>query len=74
MWADEEDGESLRDLFTIQRERGYDAQWVTPDRIAQVAPGVDPSAVAAEGAIFNPGEGWVDLPSVIGVLAEGIGK
>ena len=72
MWADEEDGESLRDLFETERARGYDAQWVDRDRIAQVVPGVDPAAVAAEGAIFNPGEGWVDLPSVIALLAEEI--
>ncbi len=70
MWADEEDGESLRDLFATERERGYDAQWVDRDRIAEVVPGVDPAAVAEEGAIFNPGEGWVDLPSVIALLAE----
>ncbi|MGN8024606.1 NAD(P)/FAD-dependent oxidoreductase [Microbacterium sp. 22242] len=70
MWADEADGESLRDLFATERERGYDAQWVGRDRIAEVAPGVDPAAVAEEGAIFNPGEGWVDLPSVIALLAE----
>ncbi|WP_294981214.1 FAD-binding oxidoreductase [uncultured Microbacterium sp.] len=72
MWADEDDGESLRDLFALQRERGYDAEWVARDRISRVAPGVDPAAVAAEGAIFNPGEGWVDLPSVIRLLAEEI--
>lgn len=69
MWADEEDGESLRELFATERERGYDAQWIARDRIPEVAPGVDPAAVAAEGAIFNPGEGWVDLPTVIGLLA-----
>ena len=57
------------DLFATERERGYDAQWITRDRIPEVAPGVDPAAVAAEGAIFNPGEGWVDLPTVIGLLA-----
>ncbi|MDL9979264.1 NAD(P)/FAD-dependent oxidoreductase [Microbacterium sp. ASV49] len=70
MWADEDDGESLRDLYALQRDRGYDAQWVDRDRISRVAPGVDPSAVAAEGAIFNPGEGWVNLPSVIRLLAD----
>ncbi|WP_336629721.1 MULTISPECIES: NAD(P)/FAD-dependent oxidoreductase [unclassified Microbacterium] len=68
MWADEDDGESLRDLFAIQRERGYDARWVERAEISDVAPGVDPSSVAAEGAIVNAGEGWVDLPSVIAEL------
>ena len=34
------------------------------------APGVDPDAVSPDGAIFSPGEGWVDLPWVTGVLAD----
>jgi len=72
MWADEDDGESLRDLFALQRQRGYDARWIDRHEVAEVAPGVDPDAVAAEGAILNPGEGWVDLPSVIGILADEI--
>lgn len=63
-------GESLKETFAHERSLGYDARWLSPDEIAAVTPGVDPDAVAEEGAIFNPGEGWVDLPSVIGVLAE----
>ena len=35
-----------------------------------MTPGVDPRAVTRQGAIFNPGEGWVDLPSLINVLIE----
>lgn len=70
MWADESDGESLLDLFALQRDRGYEAEWIGRTDIARVAPGVDATAVAAEGAIFNPGEGWVDLPSVIKLLVE----
>ncbi len=69
MWADEAGGESLRELFALQRERGYPTRWVGAEEIPAVAPGVDPAAIAAEGAIFNPGEGWVDLPSVIAILA-----
>ena len=72
MWADEREDESLHGLFSNQRERGYDAQWISIDQIPRVAPGVEPSAVAAEGAIFNPGEGWVNLPSVIEILAKEI--
>jgi len=67
MWAAQ--GESLHDLFASERERGYDALWLTREQIPDFAPGVDAGAVAAEGAIFNPGEGWVNLPSVIALLA-----
>jgi glycine/D-amino acid oxidase-like deaminating enzyme len=49
---------------------GYDAQLLAPDQVAAVTPGVDPRAITRQGAIFNPGEGWVDLPSLIGVLLD----
>ena len=41
-----------------------------PGDIAAVTPGVDASAVASQGAIFNAAEGWVDLPSLIGRLLK----
>src|SRR4051812_1477702 len=58
-------GDGVRDSFAHQQEVGYPAEWVT-----RGVPGVDPSAVPADGALFNPGEGWVDLPSLIGQLAR----
>ena len=39
-------------------------------RVSTVTPGLDASAVTQAGAIYNPGEGWVDLPSLIGLLLE----
>ena len=66
-WAPE--GESYRPILDHERSIGYDAKWVTADEVAAVTPGVDPAAIASEGAIFNPGEGWVDLPSLIHHLA-----
>ncbi|MGH1549850.1 NAD(P)/FAD-dependent oxidoreductase [Leifsonia poae] len=66
-WAPE--GESFRPIIEHERSIGYDAQWVTADEVASVTPGVDPAAIASEGAIFNPGEGWLDLPSLIQHLA-----
>src|SRR4051794_31878338 len=59
-WAP--DGESFRSTFEYERSLGYDARWLAAEEIAAATPGLNPSAVAAEGAIFNPGEGWVDLP------------
>lgn len=61
---------SMRLSFAHQKALGYATEWVLPDEIAAVAPGVDPAAVPAHGAIFNPGEGWVDLPSLIDLLAK----
>ncbi|WP_374008654.1 NAD(P)/FAD-dependent oxidoreductase [Leifsonia sp. LS-T14] len=70
-WAPE--GESFLPIIEHERSIGYDARWVTADDVAEVTPGVDPSAIASEGGIFNPGEGWVDLPSLIAHLAEEFG-
>lgn len=61
-------GQSLRDTFDRERARGYDAVWLDPDEVAGRVPDVRSEAVAEEGAIFNPGEGWIDLPHLIPVL------
>lgn len=60
----------LREVFARQKAVGYAAEWLSADEVAAVAPGVDPAAVPESGAVFNPGEGWVDLPSLIRLLAE----
>ncbi|MBX4958675.1 NAD(P)/FAD-dependent oxidoreductase [Rhizobium lentis] len=69
-WDADTANNEIAEIFDHERELGYHAQWLAPERIAAATPGVDPSAVTPQGAIFNPGEGWVDLPSLIGVLAD----
>ncbi len=61
-------GESFRETFAFERAGGYDAVWVDRDDVARLAPDVNPDAVAEEGAIFNPGEGWVNLPDLVAAL------
>jgi glycine/D-amino acid oxidase-like deaminating enzyme len=63
-------GESHRERHAHELSIGYDSRWLTPDEVARGVPGVDATAVAAEGAVLNPGEGWVDLPSAVGALLE----
>jgi glycine/D-amino acid oxidase-like deaminating enzyme len=58
-----------RAAFEHMRRVGYAAEWLTPQQVADRTPGVDITAVPAEGAIFNPGEGWVELPPLIDQLA-----
>lgn len=60
--------ESFRETFAFERAGGYDAVWVERADVAAVAPDVNADAVAAEGAIFNAGEGWVSLPDLIAAL------
>lgn len=61
-------GESLRQTYEFERAAGYDAVWVDRADVATFAPDVNTTAVAEEGAIFNPGEGWVSLPDLITAL------
>jgi glycine/D-amino acid oxidase-like deaminating enzyme len=66
-------GQSLRETFDRERSRGYDAVWLDRDAVAARLPDVRSEAVPDEGAIFNPGEGWVDLPHLIpGLVAEAV--
>lgn len=61
-------GQSYRERHAHELSIGYDSLWLAPDEVAAWTPGVDPAAVAAEGAVFNPGEGWVDLPLAVDEL------
>lgn len=54
--------------FAFEKQIAYDAQLLSAFEIDAVTPGVDASTVGPQGAIFNPGEGWVDLPGLIEVL------
>jgi glycine/D-amino acid oxidase-like deaminating enzyme len=69
-WDADDASNDIAAVFDYERGLGYDAQLLEAEQIAKTTPGVDPRLVTRQGAIFNPGEGWVDLPSLIGVLAE----
>jgi glycine/D-amino acid oxidase-like deaminating enzyme len=61
---------SLQETFEFERAGGYDAVWLDRADIAERVPEVNPDAVAEEGGIYNPGEGWVNLPDLIAALAD----
>jgi glycine/D-amino acid oxidase-like deaminating enzyme len=67
-WDADDDSNGIAAALRHERSIGYEAQWLAAKHVAAVTPGVDPRAITPQGAIFNPGEGWVDLPSMIGVL------
>ncbi|ANN59887.1 D-amino-acid oxidase [Mesorhizobium loti NZP2037] len=67
-WDADDASNEIDDVFAHEKDLGYDAQHLSADAIASVTPGVAASAVTPQGAIFNPGEGWVDLPSLIEIL------
>lgn len=63
-------GDGVRASFEHQRDIGYPAEWLGPADVAARLPGVAVDAVPDDGALFNPDEGWVDLPSLIGQLVR----
>ncbi|MFG2000333.1 NAD(P)/FAD-dependent oxidoreductase [Spirillospora sp. NPDC048911] len=68
-WAAPGEAGSHRADFEHMRRNGYEAHWLSRDEVAGWTPGVDPAAIPDEGAIFNPGEGWVDLAALVRHLA-----
>jgi glycine/D-amino acid oxidase-like deaminating enzyme len=62
--------EDRRHAFEHMRRVGYAAQWVSAEKVPQLTPGVDTSAISREGAIFNPQEGWVELPRLASHLVN----
>ncbi|MCU1566329.1 MAG: glycine/D-amino acid oxidase, deaminating [Pseudarthrobacter sp.] len=60
--------ETFRETFAFERSTGYDSVWITRDDVSRIAPDVNVAAVAEEGAIYNAGEGWVNMPDFIPAL------
>jgi glycine/D-amino acid oxidase-like deaminating enzyme len=69
-WQSPEQAEVLSKMHERELARGYDSQLLTRDKVSQRIPGVNPEVIPASGAIWNPGEGWVDLPSLINYLIK----
>ncbi|MFL6132716.1 MAG: NAD(P)/FAD-dependent oxidoreductase [Nocardioidaceae bacterium] len=69
-WPGEGELGKYRDSFEHMRQVGYDAEWLSRDEVAARTPGVDVTAIPDDGAIFNPGEGWVELPPLVDHLAQ----
>ncbi|HYO33728.1 MAG TPA: FAD-binding oxidoreductase [Nocardioidaceae bacterium] len=68
-WASDGSVADHRAAFEHMRDIGYACEWLTAEEVSTRTPGVDPAAISAGGAIFNPQEGWVDLPRLIEHLA-----
>ena len=70
VWQPDDLGAELRRSHEHEIAHGYDSHLLTPDQVADQVPGVDPAAVPSSGAIWHPGEGWVDLPRLSQVLIK----
>ncbi|WP_104045374.1 NAD(P)/FAD-dependent oxidoreductase [Arthrobacter sp. ZGTC412] len=60
--------ETFRETYAFERSTGYDSLWVDRADVPGIAADVNADAVADEGAIYNPGEGWVNMPDFIPAL------
>lgn len=69
-WDADDERNEIDAAYRHEVSLAYDAQRLSAAEVAGVAPGLDAGAITPQGAIFNPGEGWVDLPTLIGVLLE----
>jgi len=69
-WDTDDASNQIPEIFRHEQAIGYETRLLAPGDIAAVTPGVDASAVSPQGAIFNAGEGWVDLPSLISLMLK----
>jgi sarcosine oxidase, subunit alpha len=51
----EHDAEALRAVVATQQSAGLDIDWVGPERVAELVPGIDPGGLL--GGTFSPGDG-----------------
>lgn len=69
-WDADDEHNEIDAAYRHEVSLAYDAQRLSAAEVARVVPGLDAGAITPQGTIFNPGEGWVDLPTLIGVLLE----
>src|SRR5919107_10468 len=69
-WTSPDNVDQQRKAFDWMTRAGYPARWLAPDEVAQFTPGVNQDALPEHGVIFNPTEGWVELPPLISALAR----
>ncbi|KAB1084007.1 FAD-binding oxidoreductase [Neorhizobium galegae] len=69
-WDADDASNRIAEAYAHEQAIGYDCQLLDAAGVAEVTPGINAAAISRQGAIFNPGEGWVDLPSLIDILVQ----
>lgn len=53
---DEERERAFRDLLVVQKAAGLDIDWIPPDRVLELSPGLNPRGL--RGGTYSPGDGF----------------
>ena len=69
-WYADNTDEVLRRRHEHEVAHGYDSHLLAREEVGAHTPGVNEAAIPDGGAIWNPGEGWVDLPSLVQFLIK----
>lgn len=69
-WDADDASNRIAEAYAHEQAIGYDCQLLDAADVAKITPGINAAAISRQGAIFNPGEGWVDLPSLIDILVQ----
>ena len=69
-WQPAEQAADLRRSHEHAVAQGYESHLLSRDEVSAHTPGVNAAAIPDSGALWNPGEGWVDLPSLVQFLAK----
>jgi glycine/D-amino acid oxidase-like deaminating enzyme len=69
-WYAEDNDEELRRRHDHDVAHGYDSHLLSAEEVSAHTPGINEAAIPDGGAIWNPGEGWVDLPSLVQFLIK----
>jgi len=69
-WDAEGDKNEIAEVYRYERSLGYEAHLLSGADVSTTVPGVNGASVGDSGAILNPNEGWVELPVLIGLLAD----
>ncbi|MBD0415232.1 FAD-binding oxidoreductase [Tianweitania sp. Rool2] len=69
-WDADDASNRIAEAFAHEQAIGYDSMLLAAGDVAKVTPGINAAAISRQGAIFNPGEGWVDLPTLIDILVR----
>jgi glycine/D-amino acid oxidase-like deaminating enzyme len=70
VWYPEDKAAELHQRHDHEVAHGYDSHLIGRDQVSALTPGVEMAAIPDTGAIWNPGEGWVDLPSLVQFLIK----